>query len=113
MRLRAIPPAFLRQNALLLRREGEPDAWGKRGFRAVELQRVFYQVEERAENGKPGEREGSALLLFFDAIHSLPRGTDFQPGDRIEIGDGRERLVVSVSPCGAAGRLHHIEVEAR
>ncbi|MCL2817652.1 MAG: hypothetical protein FWD39_04620 [Clostridiales bacterium] len=113
MRLRAIPPALLRQSALLLRRNNDPDAWGKRGFRTVELQKVFFQVEERAENGKPGEWEGSALLLFFDAVHSLLRGTDFQPGDRIDIGDGRERLVYSVSPCGAAGRLHHIEVEAR
>ena len=113
MRLRSIPPALLRQSAFLLRRKDEPDAWGKRDFQKIELQKVFFQVEERVENAKMGEWEGSALLLFFDAVHSLPRGTDFQPGDHIDIGDGRERLVFSVKPCGAAGHLHHIEVEAR
>ena len=51
----------------------------------------------------------ASAVLFYDCRHSLPVGTTFREGQRVEW-NGREYTVQAVELLHDGHRLHHIEV---
>lgn len=106
---RPIPRRLLVHSATL-----EPYAGTVKSVRtygtAVELSRVRVDPVRRNAMTSLGDAKSDAYVLFFDAVNSLPAGTEFHVNDRITF-RGESLSVREVAQLsGDSAAVHHWEV---
>ena len=106
--MRPIPFRLLIHGATLKHPTGT-DAFQKRTYAETALRRVRFEPATRISKTKDNTEKTFGTVLYFDCARSLPRGTEFAPGDRV-VFDGTEYEVGGVERLYDSSRLHHFEI---
>lgn len=103
-------PRYMLPHSAELKVRGGTDVFGKAEYTFTALEYVrFEPVSERKFSLSADEKKARGKL-FFDALNSLPMGTQFRTGDIIIFG-GEEYVITEVKAFSAdMAAIHHYEV---